>query len=203
MRHCTHLVGRVTAVAIWTSRTTVHVVTGIPATIAAIDELGDFIAVPRTIFRDVNIVTTESDALRIAVTVGKDTLVKTGWWLVACSTFAITVNAQYFADQLGAVLWAGTVVVVTNGHVQEAVRTECQSATVVRARAAKGVVGFLGLVTHVVDDFSDVRNALHVGADFHAHQNVGIATKRTVVTFGGGAEVDVTIFFKLRVNRNT
>ena len=203
MRHCTHLVGRVTAVAIWTCRTTVYFTTGIPAAIAAIDELGDFIAVPRAIFRNVNIVTTESDALRIAVTVGEDTLVKTCGWLVACSTFAVTVNTQHFADQLFAVLRARTTVVVTNRHIQVTIRAECQSTTVVSARAAEGVVGFLGLVTHVVDDFSDVGNALHVGADFHAHQDVGIATKCTVVTFGSGAEVDVTIFFKLRVNRNT
>ena len=158
---------------------------------------------PRSIFRNVNIVTTESDTLRIAVTVGEDALVKTCGWVVACSTFAITVNTQHFADQFGAVLWAGTIVVVANRHIQEAIRSECQSATVVRTRAAKGVVGFLGLVTHVVDDFRHVGNALHVGANLHAHQNVGIATKCTVVTFGGGTQVDITILVELRVNCNT
>ena len=137
------------------------------------------------------------------MTVGEDALVKTCGWVVASSGFAVAVNTQHFTDQLGAVLWAGAAVVVANGHVQEAIRTESQSATVVCARATEGVVGFLGLVTHVVDDFSDVGNALHVCADFHAHQDVGVATESTVVTFGGGTQVDEAIFFKLWVNCNT
>ena len=137
------------------------------------------------------------------MTVCEDTLVKTSRWVVASSGFAVAVNTQNLADQLGTVLGARAVVVVANGDIQEAIRTEGQSATVVRTGATEGVVGFLGLVTHVVDDFSDVGNALHVCADFHAHQDVGVATESTVVTFGGGTQVDITILVELRVNCNT
>ena len=91
------------------------------------------------------------------MTVGENTRIKACWRLVAGCSFAVAVNTEDLAADFGRALWAWTVVVVTRGHVQEAITwAETDTATIVRTWATEGVVGFLGLVADIVDDFNKI-----------------------------------------------
>ena len=201
-RQSTHLVGRIAAVVVWASAATVDVVTRIPSTIAAIDDFGDFIAVPWAVFRQVQIARAwaERNTLGVAESIGEYALVETGWRVVASGCIPIAVHTQELATQFGWALWAGTVVVVADGDVQEAVRAETQTSTVVRARSTEWVVGFHGLVAQVVDDLHNIENRIQPWIDFHPHHDVVVSAVSAVAAFGAGVQVDVAVFCKIRVN---
>ena len=90
--------------------------------------------------------------------------------------------------------------VVTDGHVQEAVRTKADDAAVVSAGAAEGMLGGLRLVAHVIDDVDDVGDAREVVIDLHTHQDVGVTTVFAVGALGRGADVDEPVLAELRID---
>ena len=90
--------------------------------------------------------------------------------------------------------------VVADGDVQEAIRAETQTSTVVRARSTEWVVGFHGLVAQVVDDLHNIENRIQPWIDFHPHHDVVVSAVSTVAAFGAGVQVDVAVFSKIRVN---
>ena len=116
---------------------------------------------PGTILRRVGLVRAgaETDALRVAMSVGEDARIEALWRVVAGHGLAVPVDAQHLAADAGRALRHLAVVGVARRHIQEAVRgTEAEAPAIMRAGIAEGMVAGRRLVGDVGDDILPVRD---------------------------------------------
>ncbi len=132
--------------------------------------------------------------------VGVDALVEAFRRLVVGSGFAVAVDAQHLAADFGRRLRYLAIVGVARGDIKEAVAgIEAQTATIVRAGSAEGMIRRFRLVGNVGDDVGAIGHFAEIVADLEAQHPVGARgghRRRRV-------NKDLAVLGEVRIDRDT